>query len=199
VPAPHADVTPPSRWWDLPLRVSVPWTSAAAGALPSQVSVPVGPVQTAARTAARTIPWVLVVLGATVSLVAAFVIERDLGDAVGGLGVELGAALWFAGALTLGARQGATVRRAVALLALALAGVVLVVLAFVLDLSGAALDLALEYGVGAVAVAVIDVVLLGTLHARLERLGDAPEQVVTLSVGGPAPWVAVRSSDRPPA
>lgn len=182
-----------ARWWRAPLRVSVPWFQGASSAL---VTVPSGPVQAAARVSARVIPWVLVVLGIAVSLVAAFVISRDLDDALGGLGVEVGAALWFAGALTLGARRGATVGRALSLLALALAGAVLVVLAFALDWSGAALDLALEYGVGAVAVAVIDVVLLGAIHGRLERLGSAEEQEVTLTVGGSAPWVSVRSAPR---
>lgn len=178
-------------WWRAPLRVSLPWSPSTSP--PAQVTVPSGPVQSAARVTARVIPWVLVVLGVAVSLVAAFVLSRDLDEAVGGLGVELGAALWFAGALTLGARRGATVGRALALLALAAAGALLVVLAFALDWSGAALDLALEYGVGAVAVAVIDVVLLGLVHGRLERLGSADEQQVTLTVGGPAPWVSVRT------
>jgi hypothetical protein len=137
-----------------------------------------------------------VLLGLAISVAAVLVLERGVSEAVGGLGVELGAALWFAGALTLGARRGATVGRALALCGLAAAGVALVALAFARDWSGAALDLALEYGVGAVSVAVIDVLLLGTLHPRLARFGSADDQVVTLAIGTSRPWVAVSSSSR---
>jgi hypothetical protein len=160
------------------------------------VSVPVGGLQRAARVAALVIPWVLVVLGSALAIAAAVVIERGLSDAAGGLGIELGAAMWFAGVLTLGARRGATVGRIVALAFLAVSGALLVVVAIRAGWSGAALDLALEFGVGAVAVAVIDVVLLGTLHSRLERVGDAAAQVVTVSVGPRWPWVTARSDAR---
>lgn len=183
--------------WSTPLRVSLPWSGPEA--VPSQVSVPVARAQAAARTAAVVIPWAMVVLGVLISLAAAFVITRELDDAVGGLGVELGAALWFGGVLTLGARRGATVGRAVSLLCLALAGVLLIAAAFLLDWSGAALDLALEYGVGAVAVAVIDVLLLGTLHQQLERIGGADDQVVTISVGREAPFISLTTTAGPGA
>jgi hypothetical protein len=181
-------------WWRTPLRVSLPWSADGAPSARNQVAVPVGRLQRAARVSAVVIPWVMVVLGTTLAVVSGLVLERDLGDAAGGIGIELGSALWFGGLLTLGARRGATVGRALALAGLALAGVALVVVAVRLGWSGAALDLALEFGVGAVAVAAIDVVLLGTLHSRLARLGDAEEQVVTLAFGGEPPWLSVRSS-----
>jgi hypothetical protein len=180
----------------VPLRVRLPWPPEGAG--PAEYAVPVGGVQRGAHHVARILPWVLVVLGAVISVVAAVVIERDLSEAAGGLGVEVGAALWFAGAITLGARSGATLGRFVALVVLALAGAALVAVAVLAGWSGAALDLALEYGVGAVAVAVIDVVLLGLLHPRLERLGDAERQVVTLSVQNDRPWVTLRSATQRP-
>jgi hypothetical protein len=180
-------VTAAGPWWRVPLRVQLPWSADAA---PTEVSVGVGPVQRVARVAAVVIPWVLVVLGSALAVAAAVVIERDLSDAAGGLGIELGAALWFAGVLALGARRGATVGRIVALAVLALAGAALVAVAVLAEWSGAALDLALEFGVGAMAVAVIDVVLIGTLHSRLERLGDAETQVVTVRIGGGRPWIA---------
>jgi hypothetical protein len=188
-------VTAAGSWWRIPIRVQLPW-SADAG--PAEVSVGVGPVQRAARTAAVVIPWVLVVLGSALAVTAAFVLERDLGDAAGGLAIELGAALWFAGVLTLGARRGATVGRVVALAALALAGAALVAVALLAGWSGAALDLALEFGVGAVAVAVIDVVLLGTLHSRLERLGGADTQVVTVRFDRHRPWITAGSRPADP-
>jgi hypothetical protein len=181
-------------WWRIPLRVQLPfWVEGA----PAEVSVAVGPVQRAARAAAVVIPWVLVVVGSVLAVTAAVVLERDLGDAAGGLAIELGAALWFAGVLTLGARRGATLGRIAALAALALAGAALVAVAVLAGWSGAALDLALEFGVGAVAVAVIDVVLLGILHSRLERLGDAETQVVTVRFDRRRPWIS--ASSRPDA
>lgn len=99
-------------------------------------------------------------------------------------GVEVGAVLWFAGAVTLGARAKATVLRAVALLLTALAGAALIVTALVRGWTGAGLGLAMEFGVGALAIPVIDVVLLGFLHSRLDQFAFAPDdRVVRLRLG----------------
>jgi hypothetical protein len=69
----------------------------------------------------------------------------------------------------------------------------LVVLAVLLDWDGPALTLAMEFGVGSMAVAVIDVVLLGILHPGLEGYASRSEDlVVTLSLGGAGRLVAVR-------
>lgn len=142
------------------------------------------------------VPTVLAVVGLTLALGSAVLAERGPTEAVGTLGVELGAAMWFGGAVTLGARRGATVGRALALLGLATTGAVLIALALVLGWTGAALSLAMEFGVGAVAVAVIDVLLLGLVQSRLERLGDLPDDAVTVTVSGSWPLLAMRHDER---
>ena len=113
-------------------------------------------------------------------------------EAAGTLATELGAALWFGGVLTLGARSGATVGRAIGLAGLALGGALLVALAWFLAWEGAALALAMELGVGAVAVAVLDVLLLGLLYGGLTRIADTPESVVQVTVTRVPPFVRAR-------
>jgi tetrahydromethanopterin S-methyltransferase subunit E len=77
--------------------------------------------------------------------------------------------MWFAGAVTLGARPGPTALRVALLAATGLAGLALIAVALIGQWSGVALDLAMEFGVGAVAVVVLDVVILGVLQARLDQ------------------------------
>jgi hypothetical protein len=182
------------KWLAQPVlvRLSQPVHTAVAG----EYGVAAGGLQRGARRAARILPWALVVIGAALSVIAAIVIERDLGDAKGGLAVEVGAALWFAGAVTLGARTGATLFRFIALVCLALVGMVLIAAAVLLEWSGAALDLALEYGVAAVGVAVVDVLLLGLLHPTLTQIGEAEDRVLTLSLRPAWPFVTLSGGGR---
>ena len=153
------------------------------------------PVSWAARVLSWVLPGFLVVVGLTLALGSAVLAERDATEAVGSFGIELGAAMWLGGALTLGARRGATVGRAIALACLALAGVILVALSVALDWTGAPLALAMEFGVGAVAVAVIDV-LLGLVQSRLVLLGEVADDAVTVSVNRSWPLVAVHRDTR---
>jgi hypothetical protein len=149
--------------------------------------------QRAARLLAVLIPSIMVVLGLTLAVSGAVLAERPETEAEGTFGVELGAALWFGGLLVLGARRRATVGRLVALAALALAGVGLIAVSVVLEWTGATLALAMEFGVGAVAIALIDIVLIGTVQARIERAGGAPDSVVTLRVQPDWPLVTLRT------
>ena len=55
-----------------------------------------------------------------------------------------------------------------------LCGAVVVASALLLDWTGAGLSLAMEFGVGANAVAVIDVVILGVVHNRIESFANTP-------------------------
>jgi hypothetical protein len=181
-------------WWSTPLRVSVPW----ARRLPtSPVLVPVSGVQRVAGAVSVVLPTALAVVGIVMAVGGAVAAERPGTEAVGTLATELGAALWFGGVLTLGARGGATVGRAFGLAGLALGGALLVALAWVLAWEGAALALAMELGVGAVAVAVLDVLLLGLLYGGLTRIADTPESVVQVTVTRVPPFVQARTV--PPA
>ena len=130
------------------------------------------------------VPIVLMVVGITMAVVSAAAAEHDDLEGIGTFGVELGAVLWFGGAVTLGARAKATVLRALTLFLTAAAGAALIVVALVRDWTGAGLGLAMEFGVGALAIPVIDVVLLGFLHARLDQLAYGPDdRVVRLRIG----------------
>ncbi len=174
-----------------PFRVAFP--SSIDGRVLAQVTVDEGAVRGRSASVATALLWVLAVGGITLAVVGAIAEDRAGSEAVGAFGVEAGAALWFAGAVTLGARPRPTVARALLLLGLALGGAVLVVLAVLLDWDGPALTLAMEFGVGSMAVAVIDVVLLGILHPGLEGYASRSEDlVVTLSLGGAGRLVAVR-------
>jgi hypothetical protein len=176
------------HWWRIPLRVSVPWSPGATGS----VDVPMTGVRRAAGTVSVVLPAALAVVGIVMAVLGAAAAERTGTEAAGTLATELGAALWFGGVLTLGARRGATLGRAAALVALALGGAALVALAWVRDWQGASLALAMELGVGAVAVAVLDVLLLGLVHGGLTRLADSSASQVSLAVQGEAPFVRVR-------
>jgi hypothetical protein len=127
-------------------------------------------VNTTARILVVVIPAVLAAVGLALALAGAALSERDGAEAIGTLGLEVGAAMWFAGAVTLGARPGPTVLRVALLAVTGLSGLALIAAAIVAGWSGVALDLAMEFGVGAVAVVVLDIVILGVLQARLDRL-----------------------------
>lgn len=130
------------------------------------------------------VPIVLMVVGITMAIVSAVATEHDGLEGIGTFGVEVGAVLWFGGAVTLGARAKATMLRALALFLTAAAGAALIVVALVRDWTGPGLDLAMEFGVGALAIPVIDVVLLGFLHSRLDRFAYASDdRVVRLRLG----------------
>lgn len=141
---------------------------------PIQVVLPTHLFVRGAKVLAVLIPVVMLMVGLVVALVSAHAAERPNTEAIGTMGVELGAALWFGGAVALGARRAPTVLRVLMIGLLGLGGVALICLALLLDWTGAGLSLAMEFGVGAVAVAVIDVVILGVVHSRLESFAHAP-------------------------
>lgn len=173
----------------MPLRIELPGGRGAA----TEVTVPLRAAPRAAAILTVLVPSAMVVAGLVISVAGAVVAETAGGEAPGSLAVEAGAAIWFGGALTLGARRGATARRGLLLLLLVLAGAVLIAVALALGWTGAALTLAMEFGVGAVAVAVLDVVLLGVLFGRLERLAATqPGSALVVRVGGSWHVVDVR-------
>ena len=130
-----------------------------------------GKVVTAtARILVVVVPAVLAAVGLVVALTGAALSTRGETEAIGTLGLEVGAAMWFAGAVALGARPGPTVLRIVLLTVTGIGGLSLIGFALVAGWSGVGLDVAMEFGVGAVAVVVLDVFILGVLQARLDRL-----------------------------
>jgi hypothetical protein len=176
------------------LRVVLPWTPVQQ---PSEVRVSVAGAQQVARLLSVLIPALMIGVGLTLAVTGAVLAERPGTEAEGSFGVEFGAALWFGGTLVLGARRRATLGRLVALAVLALGGVVLIAASVWLQWTGAALALAMEFGVGAVAVALIDVALLGTIQAGVEKAADAPDTTVTLRVQ--SQWPVVRLEAAPSA
>lgn len=127
------------------------------------------------------VPTALIVIGALLAVGGALLSERPTTEAVGTLATEAGAAVLFAGAVLLVVSRVPTVGRVVALLATAMAGVVAIVLALALGWEGAALTLAMELGVAAVALLVIDVVVMGLVFPRLDDLASGPDRsTVTL-------------------
>ena len=166
-----------------PIRVELPWVQ-PGGRDAAEVTVPVNTLRKPFAVLAVALPIAMMCVGAVGALVAAHAAEHDRTEQVGTLGVELGAVLWFGGAVALGVRASATVLRIVALVLTALAGVALVAVALVRSWTGAGLSLAMEFGVGALAVSVIDVVLLGFVHARIDRIGSArDDRVVHIRLG----------------
>lgn len=141
---------------------------------PIEVVLPTRLFVGGAKVLAVLIPVVMLVVGLVIALVSAHAAERSRTEGIGTMGVELGAALWFGGAVSLGIRRSPTVLRVLAIGLLGLSGLVLVGLALLLDWSGAGLSLAMEFGVGAIAVAVIDVVILGVVHSRIESFANTP-------------------------
>jgi hypothetical protein len=131
-----------------------------------------------ARVVRVVVPVVAMVAGAVLAVGGAVLAEREATEAVGTLATELGAAVLFAGAVLLVVSRVPTVGRVVVLVASALAGAVAVVAALAFGWEGAALSLAMELGVAAVALLVIDVVLMGLVFPRLDELASGPERAV---------------------
>ena len=166
-----------------PIRVELPWMFPARPAT-DELAVPVNTLRKPFAMLALALPVAMMIVGAGGAVLAAHAAERPTTEQVGTLGVELGAVLWFGGAVALGARASATVMRAAALVVTALAGVALVAVALLRSWTGAGLSLAMEFGVGALAVSLIDVVLLGFLHAGIQRLGaERDDRVVHIRLG----------------
>ena len=127
-------------------------------------------VNVSARILVVVLPVALAVVGLVIALAGVALSTRDGTEAIGTLGLEVGAAMWFAGAVTLGARPGPTVLRMALLAVTGIGGLSLIGVALVAGWSGVGLDVAMEFGVGAVAVVVLDITILGVLQARLDRL-----------------------------
>lgn len=140
---------------------------------PIEVVLPTRLFVGGAKVLAILIPVVMLVVGLVIALVSAQAAERSRTEGLGTMGVELGAALWFGGAVSLGIRRAPTVLRVVIIGLVGLCGALVVASALLLDWTGAGLSLAMEFGVGAVAVAVIDVVILGVVHSRIESFANA--------------------------
>jgi hypothetical protein len=125
---------------------------------------------------AHGLPIAMVVMGLTIAIASAVLEERPGSDPFTTLGVEAGGALWLGGAVILGANRDTRLVEGLLLVALALGGATLITLALVLDWSGAPLTLAMEFGVSALAVVVLDVALIGMLHPRIERFASDPDE-----------------------
>jgi hypothetical protein len=177
------------------LPVSVQFGPSEDGSRRTQVELDDRPARRASRAVAVAVLWIVVVAGTGIAVVAAAFEQRG-NEVVGTFGVEFGAALWFGGVVALGARRGATVARALLLVGLALGGAGLIVVAVVLGWSGAGLGLAMEFGVGAMAVPFVDVLLLGVLYRTIDQYGSgSPTGVVRVSLAASWPPVTV-SVDR---
>ena len=146
-----------------------------------------------ARIVRAVIPVALMVLGGVLAVVAAILAERPDTEGVGTLGTELGAAIWFAGAMLYVVGRVPTIGRALTLVGAAAAGLILIATALALAWDGAALALAMEFGVAAVVLLVIDVVLMGLIYPRVEALATGSDRgVVTLRLGGRSTRVEAR-------
>jgi hypothetical protein len=163
----------------------------AALARPLRVELPVQLLRRPARAVSMVLLVVLMTGGVALAVVAAVAAETDHWEGLGTFGTELGAALWFAGAVAWGARRGATVARAALLGGMFVLGLALIAAALVGDWSGSALSLAMEFGVGLLAVPLIDVVLIGAFYGGLQHYADADtEDSVVLKLGGEH-WVSI--------
>ena len=152
-----------------PVRIPVPGVVRRA-VEPVHLELAGKVVTATARILVVVLPAALAVIGLVIALAGAALSTRDGTEAIGTLGLEVGAAMWFAGAVTLGARPAPTVLRIALLAVTGIGGLVLIGVALVAGWSGVGLDVAMEFGVGAVAVVVLDIVILGVLQARLDRL-----------------------------
>lgn len=154
----------------------------------SEVSVPVRGHREVARAVRTIVPVALAVVGAILAVAGAIAAERPATEGVGTLATELGAALLFAGGVVVVVGRVPTVGRIIALVAVALLGAAAIAAALTFGWEGAALALAMELGVAAVVLLVVDVVLLGLVFPRVEGLAVGPERaVVTLRLGAAPP------------
>jgi hypothetical protein len=119
--------------------------------------------------------------------------ERASSEGLGTCGVGAGAALWFGGAVALSVRRTTTVRRGLTIVMSGAIGSALIVLALSFGWSGAVLALAMEFGVGALAIVVIDVIVIGAIQPGLESLArQADSASVDLQFGWRWPPIAIR-------
>jgi hypothetical protein len=171
-------------------RVHVELPSWLVARLPGdEVSVPMRGHRQAARVVRVVVPAALLILGALLAVVGAIAAERPDTEAIGTLGTELGAAMLFAGGVFVVVTRVPTVGRIVVLVATALVGLAAIAGALAFSWQGAALALAMELGVAAVVLLVIDVVLVGLVFPRVEDLAAGPDRAV----------VTVRLRSAPPA
>jgi hypothetical protein len=125
------------------------------------------------------------VVGLVGAVAGAVLAERPDTEAIGTFATELGAAMLFAGAVFLVVSRAPTVGRIAALVVTALVGVLAIGLALLLEWESALLALSMELGVAAVALLVIDVVLMGLVFPKLDDLADGPGSVmITLRLDG---------------
>jgi hypothetical protein len=171
------DDDPQARVLRRPVRIPMPrWLRQLE--LPVQSELAGKAVTGTARVVVLVFPAILAAIGLILALVAGMLAQRDSTEAVGTLGIEVGAAMWFAGAVTVGARPRPTVLRVVLIGATGLGGLVLITAALFGAWSGVALDLAMEFGVGAVAIVVLDLLILGVIQENLERIARSRTPVV---------------------
>lgn len=104
---------------------------------------------------------------------------------VGAFGLEAGAALWFGGAITLGARSEPTMRRIVLWAVVTLGAVALILTAIFGSWSGVALDMSMEFGVGLLAIVVIDLAIVRFVGGGLASLATIDGDALRISVTGP--------------
>ncbi len=174
---PHLDDNPPGWLLRRPVRISAPrWLRRLD--LSVQTELAGRAVTGAARVVVLVLPAALAFVGLVLALAAGLLAQRAATEAVGTLGIEIGAAMWFAGAVTLGARPRPTVLRVGLICATGVGGLALIAAALFGAWSGVALDLAMEFGVGAVAVVVLDMLILGVVQANLDRLAGRRVPVV---------------------
>jgi hypothetical protein len=106
------DDDPQARVLRRPVRIPTPrWLRQLE--LPVQSELAGKAVTGTARVVVLVFPAILAAIGLIVALVAGMLAQRDSTEAVGTLGIEVGAAMWFAGAVTVGARPRPTVLRVV--------------------------------------------------------------------------------------
>ena len=98
------------RWLRQPIEVVLPTRLFVGGAKVLTVLIPV----------------VMLVVGLVIALVSAHAAERPSTEGIGTMGIELGAALWFGGAVSLGIRRAPTVLRVVIIGVVGLCGAVVV-------------------------------------------------------------------------
>jgi uncharacterized membrane protein len=75
--------------------------------------------------------------------------------------------MWFAGAVMLGARPRSTVWHTIALVASGVLGATLIGLGLFVPWNGVALGLGMEFGVGLIAVPIIDIVIVRFFYRTL--------------------------------
>jgi hypothetical protein len=119
------------------------------------------------------VPVALIVVGLGLAVISAVLAERPTTEQIGTFGVEFGAAMWFAGAVALGVRPNSTVRRLMLLIGGGVVGLVLVVLGLVVPWHGVVLGLSMEFGVGLIAIPIIDIVVMTLFYETARGIADA--------------------------